>query len=84
MYIHLTTMATKSITITNVAYEKLAMFKESKESFSDVINKLTSKYSLLNLIGILSKKDADELESNIKELRKNFRKRLDKTASELK
>ena len=77
-------MATKSITITNVAYEKLAMFKESKESFSDVINKLTSKYSLLNLIGILSKKDADELESNIKELRKNFRKRLDKTASELK
>ncbi len=77
-------MATKSITITNEAYEKLAMFKESKESFSDVINKLTSKYSLLSLVGVLSKKDADELESNIKDVRKNFRERLNKTASELR
>ncbi|MBI4150362.1 antitoxin VapB family protein, partial [Candidatus Woesearchaeota archaeon] len=45
-------MATKSITVTNEAYERLAAFKEPHESFSDVITKLTSRYSLLDLIGV--------------------------------
>ncbi len=77
-------MGTKSITITNEAYERLAVFKESKESFSDVINKITRKYSILDLVGVLSKDEANELRGNVKELRKRLRKEIDETASRLK
>lgn len=76
-------MATKSITITNEAYERLATLKTLNESFSDVINKLTKKYSLLDLAGILSKDQAKELVENIKENRKRLRKRIEKTAKRL-
>lgn len=76
-------MATKTITITTEAYEKLAVLKGVKESFSDVINKITGKNSLFDLIGILSKEEADELESNVKDLRKRMRKDIDRRVSQL-
>jgi len=66
-------MATKSITITNYAYERLAAFKEPKESFSDVITKLTRRYSLLDLIGVLSAKETDEMKKHIRGSRKSRR-----------
>jgi len=34
-------MATKTISITEKAYERLKAYKKRKESFSDVINKIT-------------------------------------------
>ncbi len=76
-------MSTKTITITTEAYEKLAVLKGSKESFSDVINKITGKNSLFDLIGILSKEEADELESNVTALRKKMRKDIDRRVSQL-
>lgn len=76
-------MSTKCITITSEAYERLAALKDKKESFSDVINKITNKRSLFELAGLLSDKAADELEKNIKELRKRMRKEIEKTAKEL-
>ena len=72
-------MATKTLTITEEAYEKLAAFKKGKESFSDVIHKLTSKYSMLDLVGLLSKEEANELAGNIKDIGKRLKKQLDKT-----
>ena len=77
-------MGTKTITVTNEAYDRLTAFKESKESFSDVINKITMKYSILDLVGVISKDETDELKNNIKELRKRLRKETDKTALKLK
>ena len=71
-------MATKSITITSKAYEKLASFKEKNESFTDVINKLTKKNSIFDLIGVLSNKEAEEMKKNIAEGRKRIMERLDK------
>ena len=71
-------MATKSITITSEAYEKLASFKEKNESFTDVINKLTKKNSIFDLIGVLSNKEAEEMKKNIAEGRKRIMERLDK------
>lgn len=77
-------MATKSITITNEAYERLANFKDEKESFSDVINKITKRYSLLDLIGILSNKEAEDLKEHIKVARKRLRRQVEQTALKLK
>jgi len=76
-------MATKSITITNEAYERLAIYKEKSESFSDVINKLTKKSSILDLVGLLSDKEADDLKRSIKETRERMRKRIENTSREL-
>ena len=76
-------MSTKCITITSEAYERLAALKEKKESFSDVIDKITNKRSLFELAGLLSDKEADKLETDIKELRKRMRKEIEKSAKEL-
>lgn len=76
-------MGTKTLTITNEAYERLAAFKEKKESFSDVVNKLTSRTSLLSLVGVLSKEEAGELRKNVIETRKRLRGDMDKIAARL-
>mgnify|MGYP002038118253 FL=1 len=76
-------MATKCITISNEAYERLAAFKESKESFSDVIKKLTSKHTLVDLVGLLTNKEAEELELIKKETNKRVRKEVEKVASQI-
>ncbi len=70
-------MATKTISITEEAYERLAARKKEKESFSDVINKLTTKRSLLDFAGLLSETEARDLEKNILDGRKQSRKRAD-------
>ena len=77
-------MGTKCITITEKAYTNLDAYKESKESFSDVINRLTAKRSLLELVGILSHKDADVLKKHRKEINKRMRAKMEMTASRLK
>ena len=70
-------MATKCITITNEAYERLASFKVGSESFSDVINKITRGHSLFDLVGVLSHKQADELRSNVNDVRKRMREQVE-------
>jgi len=68
-------MATKTISITEEAYERLASKKKEGESFSEVINRITNKRSLSEFAGILSNEEADRLEKNIKEGRVLSRKR---------
>jgi predicted CopG family antitoxin len=69
-------MSTKTISITEEAYERLKSKKSENESFTDVINKITGKRSLLELAGFLSEEEADRLEKHIKEGRKASRKRF--------
>ena len=77
-------MATKTISITEDAYERLKSKKSENESFSDVINKITKKISLMELAGLLTKKEAKELEENIKRSRRSSALRLENIRKELK
>lgn len=73
-------MGTRNISISDEAYSRLAAQKRSKESFTDVINRLTKKKSILDLSGILTEPESRELRSNIRKLRKSSTKRLDSIA----
>lgn len=74
-------MATKCITITVEAYDRLAAQKKEKESFSDVINRAISKKSyLLDFVGLLTSKEAEEMKKNITEGRKRTEERMNKIA----
>lgn len=68
-------MATKTISITEDAYEILKSMKKGSESFSDVIKRINSKNSLLSYVGILEDKDAAELEKTINASRNRSKKR---------
>ena len=61
-------MAHKTITISVEAYEALLRLKKPKESFTDVILRLTSKKSLLEFAGKW-KGSLEELEKALSELR---------------
>jgi len=76
-------MATKTLTITEEAYELLSANKLPQESFSQVIQKHFKKESLLSLAGVLTHTEADELRRHIAERRKASRKRIQLTARKL-
>jgi len=76
-------MSTKTLTITEDAYERLAKVKEKNESFSEVIIRHFPKHSLSELIGILTHKEAEELRTHIRERRKASRERVDRIAQRL-
>ena len=59
-------MATKTISITEEAYNRLLTKKYEKESFSEVINRTTNKINLLDFAGILTNKESDNLIKNIR------------------
>lgn len=69
-------MATKTLTITEEAYKRLAARKKERESFSDVINRLVGKGSILEFAGTLSNKEAEELEKIITKGRKMTSKKM--------
>ncbi|MBS3164197.1 antitoxin VapB family protein [Candidatus Woesearchaeota archaeon] len=54
-------MAVKTITVTTDAYEALRALKGEKESFTDVILRITGSRSLRGFAGILSKESGDRL-----------------------
>ncbi len=75
-------MGSRNISISDEAYHKLRDIKMKNESFTDVINRLTNKTSILELKGLLSSGEADSILNSIKESRKLSRKRLGSVASE--
>ncbi len=68
-------MATKTISITEEAYDRLIAKKHEKESFSEVINRITNKVSLLDFAGILTKNESNRLTKSINEARNLSKKR---------
>ena len=67
-------MATKNISITEEAYDRLSNLKKKNESFSEIIVRVTGKANLRDFFGIISKKKADEVSNNIKKSRVENRK----------
>lgn len=57
--------------------------KRSGESFTDVVNRLAGKRSILELAGILTPREAEELRLGVREIRKNSTKRVRITARRL-
>jgi len=76
-------MATKTISITEDAYERLASLRKGNESFSEIIGRITNKVNLRDFFGILSKEEGDRLEKSVKELRARSNNRLKKIRKEL-
>lgn len=77
-------MATKTISITEEAYDRLLSRKKEKESFTEVINRITNKMNLLDFSGILNKKEGDRLEKSVLENRRRSRRRMERIREELK
>ena len=73
----------KRIRLSDDAYERLAAHKREDETFSDVVLRLASERSLLELAGILSDEEADALADAIEERRERRQAELDRVADEL-
>jgi predicted CopG family antitoxin len=80
MYIH-TDMGVKTISVSDEAYARLKSLKKAGESFSDVINRLTSRKRLSEIAGALNDEDVDVIESAIASIRSRSR---DRTANLVK
>jgi predicted CopG family antitoxin len=75
-------VATKTLTITEAAYERLAAEKRPGESFTDVILRLTKKRSLFDLHKIVTKQEADSIAEAYLENRREQRELLDRKTGE--
>jgi predicted CopG family antitoxin len=59
----------RSIRLSEDAYERLAAHKREDETFSDVVMRPAGERSLLELAGILGDEEADELREAVAERR---------------
>ncbi len=75
-----TNLGTKNIAISDEAYQMLRALKKPGESFTDVIQRMTHGSAVLELTGILSRKEAVSVEKRVREIRKQSSQRIFKTA----
>jgi len=77
-------MGTKNISISDEAYSRLAARKLPRESFTDVINRLTEeKRSVLELAGILTEAQSKEVSAETKKLRKRSSERIARISKDM-
>lgn len=78
-------MATKTITITEEAYRRLRQSRKEDESFSQIIQRLTSNAGgLLKFAGTLTEEQAQRLEEQIRKNRKRWMKQEAKRREEIR
>lgn len=67
-------MSTKTISITEDAYNILKAKKDSNESFSEIIVKLSGKRELSSFYGVITEESAEILKKNIHKFREEHLK----------
>ena len=73
----------KSIRLSEEAYERLAARKRDGETFSEVVLRLAGERSLLDIAGILDDEEAVGLREAVEERRERRRSGLEETADEM-
>ena len=73
----------KSIRLSEEAYERLAAHKREDETFSEVVLRLAGERSLLELAGVLSDEEADALRDAVVERRERRAAELEETADRM-
>lgn len=73
----------KSIRLSEEAYERLAAHKEEDETFSEVVLRLAGERSLLELAGILTDEEADALRDAVDERRERRGEDLEETTDRM-
>jgi len=74
----------KSIRLSEEAYERLAAHKGADETFSEVVLRLAGERSLLELAGILSDEEAEALRDAVEERRERRAAELEEGADRLR
>jgi predicted CopG family antitoxin len=74
----------KSIRLSEEAYERLAAHKGEDETFSEVVLRLAGERSLSELAGILSDQEADALRDAVDERRERRTEELEETADRMR
>jgi predicted CopG family antitoxin len=74
----------RSIRLSEEAYERLAAHKRAEETFTEVVLRLAGERSLLNLAGILSDEEADALHEAVEKRRERRRTGLEETADRMR
>ena len=74
----------KSIRLSEEAYERLRAHKREDETFSDVVLRLAGERSLMELAGILSDDEADALRDAVEERRERRATELECVAEQLR
>jgi predicted CopG family antitoxin len=69
-------MGTKNIAISDQAYQMLKALKKPRESFTDVIERITRGNAVLELAGIVSNTEAASIERRVKEIRERSSQRI--------
>ncbi len=77
-------MGTRNISISDEAYNRLAALKKPGESFTDVVNRLAVRKSVLDLAGILTPGQANEIRRTVREMREMSTERVASTARRLR
>ncbi len=70
-------MPTKTVNLSEDAYERLKSLKKEGESFSDVVNRITGKYAIRDLVGVLSDEEAEVFRSAAHSVDDRLRQELD-------
>ena len=73
----------KSIRLSEEAYEQLAAHKRDDETFSEVVLRLAGERSLLEIAGILDDEEAAEVRDAVEKRRERRRSGLEETADEI-
>ena len=73
----------RNVRLTEDAYRQLQSREQAGESFSDTIERLADERSLLDLAGILSDEEAEEMREAIREGDERSRERLDRLTEQM-